>query len=97
MNKHDTRLPIYDQTSDRWIATEAYKQALFMRWDVRQKVTDAQYGKGLPDKGSIILLKKADATVYFNESTGLVFIQLPITGSPPEDDEEEYQVGPQEI
>lgn len=90
MRKHEDRLPVYDQTSPRWIATEAYKQALLVRCDLRHKITGAQYGKGLPDKGSIILLDQTDATVYFNESTGLVFIQLP-------DEEEEHQVGPQEI
>lgn len=90
MSKHDTRLPIYDQTSDRWIATEAYKQALLMRKDLRHKITGAQYGKGPPDEGSIILLNQVDATVYFNAETGLVFIQLP-------DEEEEHQVGPREI
>lgn len=39
--------------------------------------------KGLPDE--------EEATVYFNESTGLVFVQLP------DDDEEEYQVGPRKF
>lgn len=90
MRKHEDRLPIYDQTSPRWIAIEAYRQALLAREDLRLKITGIQYGKGPPDEGSIILLDQVDATVYFNETTGLVFIQLP-------DEEEEHQVGPQEI
>lgn len=95
MRKHEDRLPVYDQTSPRWIATEAYKQALIAREDLRHKITGVQYGNGPPDEGSIVLHKDNDATVYFNESTNLVFVQLPIVGSPP--DEEEYQVGPQAI
>lgn len=90
MSKHTARLPIYDQTSDRWIATEAYKQTLLAREDLRHKITGVQYGKGLPDEGSVILLDQAAATVYFNAETGLVFVQL-------SDDDEEHQVGPQAI
>lgn len=94
MGKHEDRLPIDDQTSPRWIATEAYKRMLLVAPDLRVRITGAQYGSGPSDEGSHEKYRDGQATVYFNESTGLIFVQL---SSSDDDDEEEYQVGPQEI
>ncbi len=76
MDKHTSRLPVDKEDSPRWIATQAYVHMLRHYDHLRTRITGAQYGKGPPDEGSIVLLKEDRATVYFNESTGKVFVEL---------------------